>query len=67
MLLILFLTKSHSWSRFLPLTLVFYVGSEGRDSFPSDNVNRLLLPVRYQADLLFTRWGPLLETGGINT
>ncbi|XP_075884857.1 integrin alpha-11 isoform X1 [Nelusetta ayraudi] len=35
--------------------VVLQCSSEGRDSFPSDNVNRLLLPVRYQADLLFTR------------
>lgn len=30
--------------------------SEGEDGYPDDNVNDIFLPVRYQADLLFTRW-----------
>lgn len=38
--------------------LCLCVNSEGQDGFPGDNINCLLLPVRYQADLLFTRWGP---------
>uniref|UniRef100_A0A3B5L7C6 VWFA domain-containing protein n=1 Tax=Xiphophorus couchianus TaxID=32473 RepID=A0A3B5L7C6_9TELE len=30
--------------------------SEGEDGYPDDNTNNIILPLKYQADLLFTRW-----------
>uniref|UniRef100_A0A3Q4BSD9 VWFA domain-containing protein n=1 Tax=Mola mola TaxID=94237 RepID=A0A3Q4BSD9_MOLML len=36
--------------------VVMTTSSEGEDGYPDDNVNDIFLPVRYQADLLFTRW-----------
>uniref|UniRef100_A0A3Q2DR59 Uncharacterized protein n=1 Tax=Cyprinodon variegatus TaxID=28743 RepID=A0A3Q2DR59_CYPVA len=30
--------------------------SEGEDGNPGDNTNNIFLPLKYQADLLFTRW-----------
>ncbi|XP_026168102.1 integrin alpha-11 isoform X2 [Mastacembelus armatus] len=35
--------------------VVMVTSSEGEEGYPDDNINDLLLPLRYQMDLLFTR------------
>ncbi|KAM3870714.1 integrin alpha-11 [Diretmus argenteus] len=35
--------------------VVMETSSEGEDGYPEDNINNIFLPLKYQADLLFTR------------
>ncbi|KAM4619492.1 integrin alpha-11-like [Polymixia lowei] len=35
--------------------VVMETGSEGEEVYPDDNINNIYLPLKYQADLLFTR------------
>ncbi|XP_076025408.1 integrin alpha-11-like isoform X2 [Genypterus blacodes] len=46
------------FSRFLFLDqvrVVMETSSDGEEGYPDDNINDILLPLKYQADLLFTR------------
>lgn len=38
----------------------FLLNSDGVERNPSDNINSIFLPLRFEADLLFTRWGGAL-------
>lgn len=40
---------------------IYVLLSEGEEGYPDDNINNIFLPLRYQTNLLFTRWGRLFS------
>lgn len=41
--------------------LICVLLSEGDEGYPDDNTNDIFLPLKYQTELLFTRWLKLLS------